>query len=399
MKLSRLIAFGGTLISAVAVMVLLFTALRSPIVQAAPAGPQGNGGATVSTLSVGSSHTCVTMTNGRLLCWGTQSAASPVLGDGTGTTRYMPVDVISITSGATSVAGGGTVSCAIVNGGVKCWGGNTQGQLGTGNNTASNVPTDTVGLSSGVTSIATGVNYACAIVSGSAKCWGLNDSGQLGNNSIQPSNVPTDVAGLSSGVTSIAARQNHTCAVVSGGAKCWGANFSGQLGRGNTTPSQVPVDVSGLIGGSSVTAIAAGAEHSCVVVAGAVKCWGNNQYGQLGTGNITNTTAPTDVLGLTSGVTAIATGASHACALTSGGGVKCWGRNDVGQAGHQQYRIDQHSGGRARFDQWRRSDRGEWQCGQQLNDVRAVDDGQDQVLGRGQRIGRRLFHGQCTYAA
>jgi len=194
MKLSRLIAFGGTIISAVAVMVLLFTALRSPIVQAAPNGPQGNGGATVSTLSVGSSHACVTLTNGRLLCWGTQSAASPVLGDGTGTTRYMVVDVISITNGATSVAAGGTVSCAVVNGGVKCWGGNTQGQLGTSNNTASNAPTDTVGLSSGVTSIAAGVNYACAVAAGgAAKCWGLNDNGQLGNNSTTLSRSPIQV--------------------------------------------------------------------------------------------------------------------------------------------------------------------------------------------------------------
>ena len=329
---SRLIAFGGTLVIAAAVMALLFTALRSPIVQAAPDVPQGNGGATVSTLSVGSGHACVTMTNGRLLCWGTQSAASPVLGDGTGTTRLMPVDVSNIANGATSAAAGGTVSCAIVNGGVKCWGGNTNGQLGTGNNAASNVPTDTVGLSSGVTSIAAGVNYACAVVNGAAKCWGLNDNGQLGNNSIQPSNVPTDVAGLSSGVTAIAARQNHTCAVVGGGAKCWGANFSGQLGRGNTSPSQVPVDVNGLLAGSNVTSIAAGAEHSCAVVAGAVKCWGSNQYGQLGTGNISTTNAPTDVLGLASGVTAIATGGWSTCALVNGG-VKCWGRNDVGQLG------------------------------------------------------------------
>jgi alpha-tubulin suppressor-like RCC1 family protein len=334
MKLSRLIAFGGTLIIAVAVMVLLFTALHSPIVRAAPNGPQGNGGATVLNLSVGSSHACVTMSNGRLLCWGTQSAVSPVLGDGTGTTRYMSVDVSNITNGATSIAGGGTVSCAIVNGSVKCWGGNTQGQLGTGNNTASNVPTDVVGLSSGVTSIAAGVHYACAIAAGgAAKCWGLNDNGQLGNNSNQPSNVPVDVVGLSSSVSAIAARQNHTCAVVSGGAKCWGANFSGQLGNGNNSQSQVPVDVSGLLASSSVTAIAAGVEHSCAIVNGAVKCWGSNQYGQLGTGNITNTTAPTDVIGLSSGVTSIAAGGWHSCVLTSGGGVKCWGRNDVGQLG------------------------------------------------------------------
>lgn len=296
------------------------------------AAPGGNGGATPIGLSVGSGHACVTMSNGRLVCWGTQSAASPVLGDGTSATRLMPVDVVSITTGATQVAAGGTVSCAIVSGTVKCWGGNTQGQLGTGNNTASNVPTDTFGLTSGVTSIAAGVNYACAVVSGAAKCWGLNDNGQLGNNSFQASSTPTDVVSLSSGVSAIAARQNHTCAIANGGAKCWGANFSGQLGSGNTSPSQAPVDVSGLLAGSSVTAIAAGAEHTCALVNGSVKCWGANSDGQLGTGNITNTTAPTNVIGLSNGVTAIAAGGWSTCALVNSG-VKCWGRNEVGQLG------------------------------------------------------------------
>lgn len=333
-KLWRVIACGLIGLGAVAVVLSIGqTSVRaSTQAESTLAAPGGNGGATPIGLSVGSSHACVTMSNGRLVCWGTQSAASPVLGDGTSATRLMPVDVVSITTGATQVAAGGTMSCAIVSGTVKCWGGNTQGQLGTGNNTASNVPTDTFGLTSGVTSIAAGVNYACAVVSGAAKCWGLNDNGQLGNNSFQASSTPTDVVSLSSGVSAIAARQNHTCAIVDGGAKCWGANFSGQLGSGNTSPSQAPVDVSGLLAGSNVTAIAAGAEHTCAIVAGAVKCWGSNQYGQLGTGNITNTTAPTNVIGLAGSVTSIATGGWSTCALVNGG-VKCWGRNDVGQLG------------------------------------------------------------------
>ncbi|HQQ62072.1 MAG TPA: thrombospondin type 3 repeat-containing protein [Pseudomonadales bacterium] len=126
-------------------------------------------------------------------------------------------------------------------------------------------------------------------------------------------------------VVQLAAGYQFSCILTAaGGAKCWGHNDYGDLGYGGNSPQYRPVDVVGLTSG--VQSISVGIVGACAVTeAGGLKCWGNNGNGQLGDGTKTHRNAPVDVVGLDSGVAAVAVGESHTCALMTGGTVKCWG--------------------------------------------------------------------------
>jgi alpha-tubulin suppressor-like RCC1 family protein len=132
---------------------------------------------------------------------------------------------------------------------------------------------------SGATEIATGEAHTCAIVNGGLRCWGNNASGQLGDSSTTRRDTPTQIIAASSNVTAVTAGKFHTCVVIYGGVQCWGNNAHGQLGDGTATQRNSPVQI--IPSGSGVTAIAAGEYHTCAVINGGQACWGGNGNGQL----------------------------------------------------------------------------------------------------------------------
>ncbi|HEU4412863.1 MAG TPA: hypothetical protein VFS43_46915 [Polyangiaceae bacterium] len=151
------------------------------------------------------------------------------------------------------------------------------------------------------------------------------------------------------GVQALALGSAHSCARMGGGEiRCWGLNNAGQLGDGTTISWPTPVAILQAPGGPPLTdvqALALGAWHSCARLSdGDVRCWGHNDFGQLGNGMIATEPplgALTPVAVLQSpggppltGALALALGSAHSCALLGGGDVRCWGYNSSGQLGN-----------------------------------------------------------------
>ena len=144
--------------------------------------------------------------------------------------------------------------------------------------------------------------------------------------------APVAAAASPATAFSISSGLGHTCAVTgpNNAVKCWGRNDNGELGTGTTVSSTTPVGVSGL--SSKVAAVSAGGSRTCALsISGSLKCWGTMP------GNGTSSAlTPVPVAGLSSGVKSVSVGGTFACALTTPGGVRCWGSGSLGQLGDGQ---------------------------------------------------------------
>jgi len=135
----------------------------------------------------------------------------------------------------------------------------------------------------------------------------------------------------------------HTCAALADGtARCWGNNDFGQLGDGTTMGRVIPTLVPGI---ADVTDVFAGMQQTCVLHRDrTVSCWGANDEGQLADGTtmtqlsaVRATALPGDVVDLALGGIHSTSGIElgHACSVHGDGTVRCWGANSVGQLGDE----------------------------------------------------------------
>lgn len=259
-------------------------------------------------------------------------------------------------TGAARVSTGGANGCVVLSDTrLRCWGWGREGELGNGTNPdyanrAKIVfnPTAT-GPLTGVRSVAIGYTHVCALLqNGQVRCWGQGGEGQLGNGRYEDSSLPVPVLNRSGtarlgNVTQISAGGSATCArLTSGEARCWGDNGYGQFGSGSLDSSALPVPVRTVTGPGALTRVAQldlGYYSTCArLTTGEARCWGRNADGQVGDGTRYDRLRPVVVVnangtGPLTAVRDISVGDFHACAVRSDATARCWGGNGDGQVG------------------------------------------------------------------
>jgi hypothetical protein len=185
----------------------------------------------------------------------------------------------------------------------------------------------------GAVAVSANQRHACGLAQdGSVSCWGANLYGQLGDGSTDDADVArSPVVGIAD-ATTLSAGDDFTCAVIGDGTvRCWGFNLSGQIGDGTTL--NIAMESREVIGVDSASGIAAGGNHACALLDDTtVRCWGGNEFGQLGDGSTEDRLEPVEVVGLRD-VVALSAGRGFTCALVRDGSVSCWGLNGLGQLG------------------------------------------------------------------
>ncbi len=304
------------------------------------------GGTTIDDVGVGFGHTCVLTSAGTVYCWGLNQSGQLGNGssaDASGPVQVSGVGGAGVLTDAQQLSVGTFSTCVVRTGGnLACWGSGEFGQLGNSSTAVDDVfpdsrfpvAVDATNFTGPATAVSVGQAHACAVDDDDAVvCWGAGDFGQLGTGH-DTSSTPEVVAGVS-GASQVGAGTQHSCALVTGGAvKCWGDDARGQLGDGGGDSS----------GGAVVTAqaslgtqLAVGGFHACVTLSsgpGQVRCWGDNTLGQLGNGSVSETpTASPATIPAFTGAGPLRLGFGTSCTITAGGALACWGDAYYGQLG------------------------------------------------------------------
>jgi alpha-tubulin suppressor-like RCC1 family protein len=297
------------------------------------------------TLS-GGNYTVAIKTDGTLWTWGNNAYGE--LGNNTTTFVRTPVTTFAGGTNWKQVSAGqavfsGEYTAAIkTDGTLWIWGSNSQGQLG--NNTMINRSTP-------VTTFAGGTNWkqvsctkggtfdmhtAAIKTDGTLWTWGRNNSGQLGDNtinSLHPRSTPVTTFAGGTNWKQVACGHNHTAAIKTDGTLwLWGSGQLGQLGNNTTTNRLTPVTT--FVGGTNWKQVAcANAFTAAIKTDGTLWIWGDNNYAQLGTNNITTRSIPVTTFAGGTNWKQVDCGTGHTAAIKTDGTLWTWGLGGYGSLG------------------------------------------------------------------
>jgi alpha-tubulin suppressor-like RCC1 family protein len=167
----------------------------------------------------------------------------------------------------------------------------------------------------------------------------------MGEGDAMVATEPPDTTVHPLAVASLAAGYAHACAVSTSGALyCWGQNGFGQLGLGDTDDRSTPQRVGTQ---TDWTAVTTGRFHSCGIRAAQLFCWGSNGFGQASGGDPGSLLAPEPVVSAVAAWTSISAGDWHTCGLDDLGHAYCWGYDLLGRVGNGKGLGDMNDPGEA----------------------------------------------------
>lgn len=220
------------------------------------------------------------------------------------------------------------------------WGDNSQGQLGVGDTVGRSSPvavlgglkfSKIVGLSNSNTDTATfGLT-----TSGDMYAWGYSsDYSQLGTGEAFRAFRSTPTAVL--GGLKFANMATGSCVYAlqsDGTLYAWGQNDFGELGVGDVAVRSSPVAVLGGLKFKKIISFPSTEFVFGITLDGDMYAWGANSFGQLGVGDTVSRSSPVAVLGGLKWIDAVMDGSGLVFGLTQDGTVYSWGNGTAQSAG------------------------------------------------------------------
>lgn len=294
----------------------------------------------------------------------------------------------------TKVGVGERYGCIVTNGGLACWGDRTNGQLADGTFTGSRKVTpevsgyptigvwqDTPGWQHDFAAtgpLSAGDAFRCTTANAVLFCWGSNSwqegattkTGKLGTETTtsqgqptmtNPDNLlnfnitnpddPSDTfTAPFTAVEKISSSNNHSCMISTNltgpSLYCWGQNNHGQLGTGDTNDKDKPTATStynfftapySWTSGRIVTDVSTGPRNTCAIADGRLYCWGDRTSGIVGSSSSTgNATTPVlvDVFASNDYQVTSVSVGENHACAVANGDLYCWGNNANCATGH-----------------------------------------------------------------